>query len=299
MFDFKKILLISLGAAAIAVITFFVLVKLAVAPIAMANPSETASSRSEINRLPAAEMSRLQDVQDTTGVKMQAGYFAPILTFHYISTTSETGKVAIGLHFNPKEFEKVLQDLKKNNYQTVFASDIAAYLSRGERPPKNWVALTFDDGYEDFYVNALPLLKKYNDEGTIFIITAAKGPVYLTPEQLLEIDQSGLVEIGSHTVNHPLLSQISSAKKSIELGESKAWLEKLLHKNIATICYPHGDYDKEVERIAKNDGYSYGFTYNHHPLDDSSDMFAIDRASVWPGMNVIKFLQGLQERNGK
>ena len=255
--------------------------------------------RQQIDQLTAKKLVTVKADQAKIGTPLQTLYFAPILTFHYISTTSETSSVAIGLHIGPKEFDKILQGLRKNGYQTVFASDIAAYLARGERPPKNWVALTFDDGYRDFYTNAMPLLQKYQAKATLFIITAATGPAYLTPDQIKDISQSGLVEIGSHTVNHPMLSKLSAADQSRELVESKSYLEKLLHEDISLICYPYGDFDARVEKLAQQAGYSFGLTYNHHPLEDSPDMFAIDRVSVWPGMDVIGYLRNLAERNDK
>lgn len=290
----KKILIIAAGIPLAGAAIFFILIKSAVAPSA---PAETILPRQTIDRLTVAETTKAQKVQAAAIERKPLFYFAPILTFHYIATTSETSSVAIGLHVGSAEFEKILKSLRANKYQTVFAGEMAAYLKRGARPPDNWVALTFDDGYRDFYTHALPLLEKYQAKATIFIITGVKGSAYLTPEQIKEIDQSGLVEIGSHSVTHPMLAKLSPERQSAELSDSKAYLEKLLREDITLICYPYGDYNAAVERIAQRVGYSFGFTYNHHPLQDSEDMFAIDRASVWPGMNVIGFLKDLEARN--
>lgn len=228
--------------------------------------------------------------------KKTSGYFAPILTFHHIGyATSKDGKVAVNLHYSPVSFENLLKNLQKENYQTVFASEMAAYLAKGQKPPSNWVALTFDDGYEDFYTNALPLLKKYGDRASLYIITSRFSGDYLTKDQIREIDDSGLVEIGSHTVSHPQLPRLSSAGQLKELRESKADLERLLKKNILSICYPSGSYNQETEVLAKQIGYQFGFTYNHRPFLDTADRYVIDRVGVWPGMNVIKYLKNLNK----
>ena len=290
---YQRIILIAAGLAVIIYATFLFYNRLALAPtevFAVLQPPQI------IEQLTVKEAIKAQQISVP---RQPTGYFAPILTFHYIATTSETDPAGIGLHVGPAEFEKILKELQKNKYQTVFASTMAAELARGQLPPKNWVALTFDDGYEDFYTNALPLLKKYHDQASLFIITAASGANYLTGEQIKEIDQSGLVEIGSHTVNHLMLSKLSPQIAGRELISSKIYLEKLLGKPVDIIGYPYGDYSAKVEELAKASGYKYGFTYNHRPLQDSADMFAIDRASVWPEMNVINFLENLQAQNDR
>jgi peptidoglycan/xylan/chitin deacetylase (PgdA/CDA1 family) len=232
-----------------------------------------------------------------TNWKNLSGYFAPILTFHHVAfVPANIDKVGRGLYVNPVYFEQVLIELKKNNYQTVFASEIESYLAKGQRPPRNWVALTFDDGYEDFYTNVLPLLKKYNTKASLYIITSRFSGDYLTRDQVKEIDQTNLVEIGSHTVSHPQLAWLSPVKQQRELKESKADLERLLKKNILSICYPSGSYNQETEMLAKQVGYQYGFTYNHRPWRDTKDAFSIDRVSIWQGMDVIKFLDNLDKR---
>ncbi len=225
-----------------------------------------------------------------------SGYFAPILTFHYISFPPENiDKVGRSLHVDPVYFEHVLLELQKNNYQTIFASQMAIYLQTGKKPPAKNVTLSFDDGYEDFYTNALPLLKKYQMRADLFVITNRNGGNYLTRDQIKKIDQSGLVEIGSHTVSHPSLPSLTKEEQLQELGGSKSLLEELLGKKINLICYPYGAYNQQVEILAKQVGYQYGFTYNHKPLHDTKDLFSIDRVSVWQGMDVIKFLDNLNK----
>jgi len=243
----------------------------------------------------AEKNSEMKAAAPETGKKDDA-YFAPIFTFHNIATApAKADKATQSLYVPPAELEKILQDLQKNNYKTLFASEMAAYLAKGEHAPKDTVALTFDDGLENFYTNALPLLKKYNMKASLYIMTGVRSPEYLTTDQMKEIDKTGLVEIGSHTVYHADLPTKTPEEQDKELRGSKKMLEDLLGHEISVICYPYGDYNSEVEALAKSIGYKYGLSYNHHPLADTGDVFAIDRAGVWPGMNVLKFLQDLND----
>jgi peptidoglycan/xylan/chitin deacetylase (PgdA/CDA1 family) len=256
----------------------------------------TGSKQAEINRLTSAEIDQAKQFNQKIVTAAPSGYFAPILTFHHVAPLPPgADRIEKNLHVLPEEFEQMLVDLQKSNYQLVFTSDIISYLARGERPPQKMVALTFDDGYEDFYTEVFPLLKKYNIKASLYVITADSGGVYLTHDQLKELDASGLVEIGSHTVDHPNLASLPPAKQLEELRKSKETLDVLLNKDIKIICYPYGSYTKQTEALARQAGYQYGLTYNHRPLRDSGDLLAIDRVGVWSGMKVVKFLDDLNK----
>ena len=79
-------------------------------------------------------------------------------------------------------FEKQLQMLK-NNFQVLALDDILSFKSQHGVYPKNAVALTFDDGYQDFYKIAYPLLKKYELPGTLYITSDfVDGKIWLWPD---------------------------------------------------------------------------------------------------------------------
>lgn len=242
---------------------------------------------------PAQSLSNNQvDAQDVVYEKIEGYYSAPIFSFHHISSApAGVSKNIASLYVEPYQLEKILVDLNTHNYKTVFVSEIAELLVRGDMPPENWVAITFDDGNIDFYNNALPLLKKYNIKATLYIMTGIRGVNYVNEEQIKEIDESGLVEIGSHTVYHPNLVKISETRVREELSVSKDYLEKLLDKEVSGICYPFGDYNERVKNLAREAGYKYGVSYNHRPQNDITDLFEMNRAGVWPGMSIVKFLE--------
>jgi peptidoglycan/xylan/chitin deacetylase (PgdA/CDA1 family) len=222
--------------------------------------------------------------------------FLPILAFHNIEAAPKgISKNDASFYIETGKFEEMLKNLKANDYQTVFVGEAEDILSQGKNIPLNWVALTFDDGKENFYDNALPLLKKYQIKSSLYIITVASSSNYLTKERVKEIDATGLVEIGSHTYSHQKMTTLKPEDQVKELTKSKKTLEDLLGKTIKVICYPYGDYNADVERLAKEAGYLYGLGFNNHPLGSNADLFAIDRAGVWPGFNVIRYLEGLKK----
>ena len=221
--------------------------------------------------------------------------FIPILNFHHIDRAPlNLSKIDKSFYIEPEKFEAVLKDLIINNYRPVFVSEIVKYLKADELPQEKIMAITFDDGNEDFYTQAWPILQKLKIKSNMYVMTGVRGANWLTPEQIIELDKSGLVEIGSHTVWHPYLTRISKIEQLRELKDSKEFLDKLLNKNINVICYPFGLFNQQVEGLAQEVGYNAGLTFDQEAWQKSDDLMGLKRISVYPGLEVIKFLDKLK-----
>ncbi|MFH0851366.1 MAG: polysaccharide deacetylase family protein, partial [Candidatus Peregrinibacteria bacterium] len=134
----------------------------------------------------------------------------PILMYHYVESLEGATKRSAALITSPVIFEKQLLALQERSYKTIFVSEIPGRLVSPLRSSPA-IALTFDDGYEDFYANVLPLLKKYRAKATLYVVTEFIGKRgYLTQEEMKEIAASGLVSIGAHTLHHLNLPRLSS-----------------------------------------------------------------------------------------
>jgi len=121
----------------------------------------------------------------------------PCLMFHHVLPNTRV---------NPKAFEQILIWLKKEGYKSIFISDLLKYKNKKLKLPSKTIILTFDDGYVDNYIYALPLLKKYGFKATISIITSkiSSKPQngYLSWVQLKEMIQSKFIQIQSHSHTH-------------------------------------------------------------------------------------------------
>jgi len=142
-----------------------------------------------------------------------------ILCFHRINYNER---------ISPEEFETIIEILIEENFKPIKLKDAFGYLERGESPPKRTVHITFDDGYSDNYLFAYPILKKYQFYATIFVIankvaSSIKRATYdelvgmniadqlksleakskfVSWEELKTMVDSGIFEVGSHSLNH-------------------------------------------------------------------------------------------------
>lgn len=193
--------------------------------------------------------------------------WVPVLVYHRICDASPGGD-PLRLCTPPRDLERVLRYLRAHPYRFISFDD-AVDVMTGERPiTDRVVCLTFDDGYEDFFTNAFPLLRAYDAPATVFAVTGEIGgsnrwdggyglpPVPLMTRQQMRELVSGGIEFGSHTVSHPRLTRLSPDEQEREIVDSKRALERLLDRAVRSFCYPHMDHDEHVRALVRDAGYS-------------------------------------------
>lgn len=176
----------------------------------------------------------------------------PVLMYHYIEAPTASTTLP-GLYLRPEIFKDQLQEIKKNGYSPIFLADLAVSLKEKKKLPARSIVLTFDDGYEDFYTQAYPLLKEYGFKSTLYVIINRLDTFgYLTKAQVKELAESGLVEIGSHTFNHPDLRLAKEKTSEFEIKDSRLALEKISGQPVLTFAYPFGHYQVSDLAIASS-----------------------------------------------
>lgn len=206
----------------------------------------------------------------------------PILMYHYVRTGIPiTDQLSYRLSVTPVVLEEQLKFLADNGYFTISLVDLETSLeNRLPLPPKS-VVLTFDDGYRDFYSSAFPLLKKYNLRAVSFyVVDYANYPGYMSWDMVKEIQESGLVDVESHTLSHLPLSKLVSEQKTKEIFESKKLLEQKLEKKVNYLAYPYGDFDDSVVQLTQQAGYHLAFGTNSGTRHTKGEKFFLKRVAV-------------------
>jgi len=240
----------------------------------------------------------------------------------------------------------------------VLPFGVALDLLAANKLPPLAVCITFDDGYADNYVNALPILTKYQLPAVFFVVSGkldqdrmwnddivesvrlyaeatldlreiglnvypTASPVdklaaankiiqsvkylpiqqrdyccrriaelvdnlpkglLLTTEQLEQLHQAGM-EIGGHSVTHPILKDVPIEVWQYEIRENKRQLEQILDTPMRYFAYPNGKFDQDFDRqqieFVEKCGYKAALSTNWGCATRQSELFNLPRFTPW------------------
>ncbi|MEK7502180.1 MAG: polysaccharide deacetylase family protein [Patescibacteria group bacterium] len=193
-----------------------------------------------------------------------AGYClsVPVLLYHHIQPQSEAiRKGQASLSVDNGFFDRQMQYLLENGYNTINAPTlINALLSRTPLPPKS-ILVTIDDGYKDAFEYAFPILQKYRITANFMIATGLTGGEdNMSWDQISQIKQSGLAYFVNHTWSHYAVSNGSADKIQYEIQTGKKQLEEHTGQSVNIFAYPYGSFNNNAIEILKNNGFIGAFS---------------------------------------
>ncbi|RLC80728.1 MAG: hypothetical protein DRJ03_21120 [Chloroflexi bacterium] len=207
-----------------------------------------------------------------------------ILMYHSVADTPSY------LHsVSPAAFEEQMR-LLATRYNVISLDRLVERFSGEGTLPDNPVVITFDDGWEDNYTTAYPILQKYNLPATLFLVPdwiEARGgrPAereYVTWDQVREMSRNG-ISIGAHTLSHRSLKRLSPEEIRRELVESKARLEEKLGQPVEFFAYPYGairDINTEIARLVAASGYDCAVTTLSGSNRPGQNLYTLHRTEV-------------------
>jgi peptidoglycan/xylan/chitin deacetylase (PgdA/CDA1 family) len=172
-----------------------------------------------------------------------------ILTYHSLDSSGSVISVA------PDCFRRQLQALKDSRVPVVPLRSLTA-------APAPAVALTFDDGFQNFAEVAAPELQRHGFPATVFLVSGYCGRSNQWPSQrpglpllplmnwatIRDLSRAG-VEFGAHTETHPHLSALGESAARQEILNSKRQIEERTGQAVAAFAYPYGDHSEAVRRM--------------------------------------------------
>jgi peptidoglycan/xylan/chitin deacetylase (PgdA/CDA1 family) len=169
----------------------------------------------------------------------------PILMYHGINDTLGTRHPYFETSTSPAVFRSQMQVLKKSGYR-VLSVESAMCAQHFDSGADRLVAITFDDGYADFYEEALPVLVDFGFAATMYIVTGAtsecrlvkSGKRFMSWTDVRELLKYN-IRVGSHTVNHCKLWEMSHSRAEDEIRRSKETLENKLGALVESFAYPY------------------------------------------------------------
>ena len=219
---------------------------------------------------------------------MPAERAIPILLYHKIGHPPPGARVP-GQYVSAKLFRKHLAYLAGQGYESLVLADLAE--SDRALPPKP-VVITFDDGYQCLYREAVPLLREHDFTATVFVVVEGIGGVnfwetaagdveepMLSREQIGEMQAAG-IEFGSHTLTHPHLTALSAEQAAREIADSKRQLEEVLGRDCPAFAYPYGDWNPELRGVVADAGYRVACTTRRAAARVQDDRLALPRINI-------------------
>jgi len=176
---------------------------------------------------------------------MGASHNPVILTYHSISYGDSPLKIS------PELFATQMKWLRDNT-RVVPLGEIVAALASHSPLPERTVVLTFDDGFQDFYLSAAPLLHRWALPATVFLATGYCGRTNSWPgqpdwvsqqpllswEQIAELAMQGF-SFGAHSVSHPVLTRLPVVEAQQEIMQCKSQIASHVAQPVEFFCYPY------------------------------------------------------------
>ena len=237
-----------------------------------------------------------------------------IIYYHSIHPTTP-GSV------EPRVFKSHLSWLKAKGFESMLVRDIPAALRQPDKYPSPWVAITFDDGYQDNVEFALPVLTQVGFVATFFVVAglvgrsavlnSGKGHMLyedrpmMTDRDLKRLCSEGM-EIGSHTMTHRLITKVFDLGRNEaeqELRLSKELLANITSRSIVSFAYPNGQrgaFSNSTRELVSEIGYSIAATTMWEIPAAGSDLLALPRCEISTRDTFDDFnakMQGLRDYN--
>lgn len=191
-----------------------------------------------------------------------------MLLYHRLGLPKLSSLVA-GQYVAPSLFHSEMDYLTKHNWRPAALKEIVERYRSERIGEHNEFAVTFDDGYLSVYEHAYPALVERGMTATVYVVAGVLGGInewdsragdkkekMMSASQLREMAEQGF-EIGSHTLTHPHLTDMSDDDLKREIVDSKHKIEDIIGKEVVSFSYPYGDYDDRVLSAAIAAGYEY------------------------------------------
>ncbi|MCL4376994.1 MAG: polysaccharide deacetylase family protein [Actinobacteria bacterium] len=211
-----------------------------------------------------------------SGEKPFTSGYIPIVAIHGVDQNP-----AGAYEMSTAEFDYLCGTLKAAGYKTITFMDLLNYLDRGKKLPEKPVIISSDDGYQNVYTYAFPILQKYGYKMTVFLVTGLignsdadrrinefdRGKAGIPTRAMLIWPEIGAmsrygIEFMSHTVSHQHLGDLSTEEALFEMTQSRIDIESHLKRPVPFLAWPYGNYSIVDVNLLGQAGYRGAVRYS-------------------------------------
>jgi peptidoglycan/xylan/chitin deacetylase (PgdA/CDA1 family) len=256
---------------------------LAVTIIAVGLSTTAAGFTPNERRIKIARAVRATPTPTAAPTSVETSLRVPVLMYHYISPVPHEeirSPLSRSLRLSPVLFAEQLDFLVQQGYHTVTTPQLWAALNGGAALPSKPIILTFDDGYEDAYTNAFPLLLEHGFIGTFFVTVNLVGrPGYVTWDQVRTLADAGM-DVQSHAMDHISMAKLTGGTLFAQLAESRRILSQRTGTDVRFFAYPSGEYNAAAKAAAAKAGYYAAFAKDGGAAQSSDWAYALRRTRI-------------------
>lgn len=225
----------------------------------------------------------------------------PILMYHQVDVPAPRGTSFRGLTVHPKNFARQMRWMHRLGYRGLSMRDLMPYL-KGERSGKVF-GITFDDGFRNVFTHALPILTELGFTSTNYLVAHQfdGGNVWdtnnnvpfsplMSKEEAIAWSMAGQ-EVGSHTLDHVHLPEISSAQAYEQITQSRRLLSEVVQQDVTAFCYPYGHFKPEHAAMVEQAGYQNATTTQRGLAGPQDGAYLLPRVGIWRSTHLLRFFQ--------
>ena len=217
----------------------------------------------------------------------------PILMYHRVAPTIDKGSAYPNLVVTPSVFESQMKALKAGGWKSLTARQVYERLARKQGIPSKTVVITFDDGRDDGYDYAWPIMQKYGFVGTFYVVTGRiNRDKYLSQAELVTLATAGN-EIANHTYSHISMSAKTYAVGRAELKKANDTIQKITGIRPIGLAYPYGHVDSDALRAAKAEGIEFATTTVNKVVTVGMSLLEVPRVRVNRGDTAKRLLYAM------
>lgn len=217
----------------------------------------------------------------------------PVLMYHRVIPPSLAGDSLPSLVVPPSLFDAQLTALEAAGWHTITAAQLATALAAGRQEPAKTFVISFDDGYDDGYTYALPILKAHGFVATYYVIPGRIGGAQDLTEAHVQALAAAGMEIADHTMNHVDLNHMAPLALRYQVEGAAARIALITGQWPTTLAYPFGASDPAVVQMVENCGFGLAFTTKEGAIETWDTRLESPRMRVGPGTTPQVLLEEL------
>ncbi|HUA75694.1 MAG TPA: polysaccharide deacetylase family protein [Solirubrobacteraceae bacterium] len=224
---------------------------------------------------------------------------APVLMYHVIAAPP-AGAPFPGLYVPPAEFAEQMRALKRAGWVAVTPDELIAYWRRGvSLPPGKPIVLTFDNGYQSQFTQALPVLRRLGwvAEENIQLTGLPPSQGGLGTDEIRGLIAAGW-ELDTQGISHADLITLSPSELREQVAGARRTIQRRFHVPVNWFCYPSGHYDDTVVAEVRAAGYAGSTTVVPGWAHPHEDPYRMHRLRVLGGTSGAALLQLIADTSG-